>query len=580
MEKKTCKALNYLIFRIFDNSIEYIKKNKGLKLADYFLLGILLTTTILYTKMSYLILLIPILYIFTKTFPITLKQIFYRIRFIKLPIDKSYVLNHDRRKKNIQIYSYSHNLHNFLKNKDVLQEYFNINIIDIQQNRKNRKKILITYNKNKTDKLQNVLSSLGYLSTLINRFESDFYTRYDLKINENTKNILNLKNELSFRLKKRVSIELENGLFIFKVHKNNKIVYTFNKLIHTAKHEHKKIPVLIGINKESGELIIGDLTIMLNTFINGIVGSGKSCLFHGMIQSLLLWNKNIQMVLIDFKYVEFNQYENFDNTIFIYKMDDFKEFLTSIKKEMHNRYLMFTNGIKNISDYNTINETKLPYIIICIDELSFISSQKDKAEIWQNLIELIQMGRASGIIIISATQCPDHKQIDTSFRRQVDSKIIGRLRQQSDLKICGVNTSEDVTNLQIGDFILDAIGFGIGNTRIKSLFLQGLTPSLTLENNMSNITKNQAISDFDSFKNDKNTKKLTKSLTKSTDFAKLVKDYFLTFESGSLVPSFRQARNIIEGLNEREYKNIKKQLYKSNIIYKTTPTATKYKIRS
>lgn len=558
------RIFNFVMLRTFLNLIDDIKKKKNAHVALIFLLIIVL---------SRFKLIIPIilffLYMVIKTFP----QCFYYLRYNNLNLENSYVLNVKKMKKNnqivITIYSYL-DINSLNKRRTIINSYFNTTITNIEQNRKIYK-ITGTIG-NTGNNLINILSGYGHLLSVKSETETEFYKKYELKIDSDIKDILKLKDDISFKLKKRVSIELNKGLFIFKLHKPTKKKYYFNKVIKEIEPTGE-IPVLLGVNQDTGELVIGDLSKMLDCFINGIKGSGKSCIFNGIIQSLLLWNENIKMTLVDFKYVEFNKYKDLDNTLFIHKMEDFTHYLDELLKEMHKRYKLIED-FTNIQGYNKNNpDSQLLYLIVCIDELSFISSQKNQAEIWDKMITLIQMARAAGIFFLGATQCPDHTQINTTFRRQLDTKIIGRLRQNSDLKICGIDSKEDITQFDVGEFIVNALG--IGNIKIKSLFLEGLTPSLTQNLTRLDVRKNQAISGIDLTKHGES----SKNLTENTDLTIRVKNYFSRFKSGSIVPSYKDAQKVIEGLNNKKYKTIKIDLHRQGIIYKSTPTATKYKIK-
>ena len=557
------KVFNFIMFRTIQNLFTDIKKNKNIHVILIFL-GLI--------SISKFKIIIPIILFFLYMIIKTLPQCFYYLKYYSLNLEKTYVLNVKKTKKfnKITIYSYL-DTNSLKKRRSIFNNYFNIVTTNIEQQQK--RIFIVTGTIGKTENnLINILSGYGHLLSVKSETETDFYYKYELKIDSDIKDILKLKDDISFKLKKRVSIELKSGLYVFKLHKPVKKKYYFNKIIKTIDKPDVVLPVLLGINQETGEIVIGDLKKMLNTFINGIVGSGKSCLFNTMIQSFLLWN-NCKMVFVDFKRVEFPQYRDFDNTIVITKMDDFLNFLDEILKEMDNRYIEFEKlGVKNIDEHGNME-----HIIICIDEIAFISAQKNQAEIWEKLITLIQMGRASGIILICATQCPDHTQINTSFRRQVDSKIIGRLRQQSDLKICGVDIKEDITDFDVGEFIVNALG--VGEIKIKSLFLEGLTHSLTQNLTRLEVRKNKAISGVDLTKHDKTSKNIEKNLTENEKIIILVENYFSRLKPDSTVPSFKEAKKYIPELTEKLYKNVKIELYNQEKIYKTTPTATKYKIK-
>lgn len=571
--------------------MEDIKKRRGFhKPLCLELVTIIILIILLMGNLNIIfIIILTTFYIFARyTIIKTLPECFYYLKYRGLKIEKTYITSvkilKEEEKIIFTIYSYLPATKIFdIKNS--FENFLMITILSIEPDKHNKRKFKIIAQKgNKQNNLVSILSGYGYLTRIKSEAETEFYKKIGIEINNaSIRDITKLKDDISFRLKKRITIELYNGLFIFKIHKPSKKKYDFNKAINDlSNHDlsNYKLPCLLGIDQESGEYVIADLLKTLDVFINGIKGSGKSCIFNGMIQSILLWNQNIQITLVDFKYVEFIQYRDLNNITFIHKMDDFKVFIEKLLIEMHKRYKLFKTH-KNITEYNNNNNSQLPFLIICIDELSFISSQKDKDIIWQDLITIIQMGRAAGIIILSATQCPDHTQIDTTFRRQIDTKIIGRLRQQSDAKICGIETKEDITSFDVGEFFVDATG--IGKIKIKSLFLEGLTKGLTYgltpKIQGPNLTKNQTISGFEEMQTCQLDKKNEKGLTENLDFLKLCRIYFQEFKNGELVPSFQEAKKRFPEITDKKYKTIKQKLCQEGIIYKSTPTSTKYKIK-
>lgn len=361
------------------------------------------------------------------------------------------------------------------KMKEKIEMYFNTNILHIRQHDHNKRLVFIVTNKhndmvddsNIENKLISILIKYGFNPKFVSKKDTDFSTMVKLAIDTNIKDIRNKMSDISFKLNKDTNVLLENKMFIFDIQKNDVPIYDFEEhLCKTKKRDG--LSCVVGINHSNGSIVRLNLAKSLHTFINGKSGSGKSCIFNAIIQSLQYFHsKDIAMVMADFKGNEFKQYEHFKNVVFTNNLEEFHDMLKDIQKEITKRCETF-GRIKNIEEYNLAGNN-MPYIIIAIDECSFISTHKNSKEIWGVLTDIIQRGRACGIIILAATQCPDHTQINTSFRRQFDTKIVGRLRTNKDAEIAGITTSANIEKFKIGEFIIDGVEHE--NTKVQGFYI-------------------------------------------------------------------------------------------------------------
>ena len=154
-----------------------------------------------------------------------------------------------------------------------------------------------------------------------------------------------------------------------------------------------------------------DLAQMPHMLVAGATGSGKSVWINSMLLSLLV-NKSpdeLELVLIDPKRVELAPYRDLPHLMRPIVTDAGPEAaptLQAVIGEMMGRYrAMEDAGVRNIATYNDSAETKLPYIVVVIDELAdlMMTSAKDVEDA---LCRLAQMGRATGIHLVVATQRP------------------------------------------------------------------------------------------------------------------------------------------------------------------------------
>lgn len=161
---------------------------------------------------------------------------------------------------------------------------------------------------------------------------------------------------------------------------------------------------LIGIDITNGEIIYSKLRSTPHLLIAGASGSGKSVLLNNIIKSFSIYNpkQNVGLVLIDTKQVEFEEYrhpkyaKHLACPIATDKLSAIQT-LKCLNTEMDKRYsLMREKGIKEYFG------TKW---VVVIDEFADLMLTHKKI-IEPLLVRLAQMGRASGIHLIIATQRP------------------------------------------------------------------------------------------------------------------------------------------------------------------------------
>lgn len=142
--------------------------------------------------------------------------------------------------------------------------------------------------------------------------------------------------------------------------------------------------------------------------IAGTTGSGKSTLMNGMINSILYENvNNHALVLCDVKMVEFSKYENTTHCLRLATTpEEVEQTLKGVLNMMEYRKLdMKERGITRYDQ--TI-------VHLFIDELADLVLTSRKAT---NLLQRIcQLGRALGVQVIAATQCPLASVIPTRIK--------------------------------------------------------------------------------------------------------------------------------------------------------------------
>lgn len=145
-----------------------------------------------------------------------------------------------------------------------------------------------------------------------------------------------------------------------------------------------------------------------NILIAGMTGSGKSTILNGMINSILYEDAiEHQMILIDLKVVEFSKYKRTAHCISCATTAEEAEaaltyLLDLIKLRLRN---MEERGITNF-DGTTIH--------LFVDEIAELMLEgKTCATLLQRIC---QIGRAAGVQVICATQCPLASVIPTKIK--------------------------------------------------------------------------------------------------------------------------------------------------------------------
>jgi len=173
-----------------------------------------------------------------------------------------------------------------------------------------------------------------------------------------------------------------------------------------------RLPVALGLGS-GGEPVITDLADMPHLLIAGATGSGKSVCINTIICSLMmqLTPLEIQMYLVDPKRVELTAYNGLPHLAgpVLVEADQAVPALHALIAEMQSRYKRFeAKGARNIQGYNakmSKQEDRIPYLMLVIDELADLM-MTSPADVEYALCRLAQLGRATGIHLVVATQRP------------------------------------------------------------------------------------------------------------------------------------------------------------------------------
>jgi S-DNA-T family DNA segregation ATPase FtsK/SpoIIIE len=160
---------------------------------------------------------------------------------------------------------------------------------------------------------------------------------------------------------------------------------------------------------------------------------------NSVLVNLLYRNtpQDMRLLLVDPKRVEFTEYNGIPHllTSVITDTDKTISALRWAVAEMERRYqLLASHNRRNIDAFNDAipsGETKMPYIVVVIDELADLMTQASN-EVEASIVRLAQMARAVGIHLIVATQRPSVDVITGLIKANITSRVAFAVASNAD----------------------------------------------------------------------------------------------------------------------------------------------------
>ena len=179
-----------------------------------------------------------------------------------------------------------------------------------------------------------------------------------------------------------------------------------------------------------------DMLKQPHLLIAGATGSGKSVVINGIVYTALLNSPaHVQLILIDPKRVELVDYKKLPHTI-TYASEP-GDMIEALEKAMD-----ITEARYKTMQRQHMKKWRHGQLYVIIDELAdLMTTDRRRA---QPLIQrLCQIGRAAGVHVIAATQCPLAAVIPTPIKVNFDSRVGLRTRSAQDSRnVLGVTGCE------------------------------------------------------------------------------------------------------------------------------------------
>ena len=198
------------------------------------------------------------------------------------------------------------------------------------------------------------------------------------------------------------------------------------------------LPIALG-QDTGGSPVVLDLASLPHMLIAGATGSGKSVCINSIVASFLLTKtpEQLRILMVDPKRVELTPFNGIPHLIgpVIVDAEEVNTALRGMIREMLARYkLMEEVGARNIEGYNKRAKEKMPFLVLIVDELADLM-MVGGFEVEQNLVRLAQLGRATGIHLVLATQRPSVNVVTGLLKANVPARAAFAVASQVDSRV-------------------------------------------------------------------------------------------------------------------------------------------------
>lgn len=239
--------------------------------------------------------------------------------------------------------------------------------------------------------------------------------------------------------------QLEGDIDIFKEGLGYKSIQLKNEgnIVHMYCVKEFKFKDYASLKLPANKLLIADglmepIIVDMNKFphmlIGGDTGTGKSRILLLILTNLIKYCSNVELYLLQVRKNDLGVFQNCSQVKVNSKtLEEVLESLKKIDIECRKREKLIDNikGYYNIEDYNNVAYNKLKYIYVVIEEFSFLNISRGdskaekqlKSQCLKHIKTIVNVGRASGVFLITALQKPTNDSIPSDIKAQLCTRI-------------------------------------------------------------------------------------------------------------------------------------------------------------
>jgi len=330
--------------------------------------------------------------------------------------------------------------------------------------------------KENSKRLNETLASFKIDAHIINVTRGPSVTRYEVELDKGVRlnKLTSCADDIALSLgASGVRIAAVPGrISVVGIEVPNRAVTNVNlrEVIDSPEFNKSKSKSTFAVGKDiGGTCIVANIAKMPHMLIAGTTGSGKSVCMNSIIISLLYKAspEDVKLIMVDPKMVELGIYNGIPHLL-IPVVTDPKKAAGSLQwavTEMLRRYkIMSEAGVRDLDSYNSmvageeIEGERLPQIVVIIDELADLMLVAAK-EVEDSICRIAQMGRASGMHLIIATQRPSADVITGLMKANIPSRIAFSVASAMESRII-LDTMGAEKLVGKGDMLFSPIGTG------------------------------------------------------------------------------------------------------------------------
>ena len=318
------------------------------------------------------------------------------------------------------------------------------------------------------------LKSFGVAARIVGATRGPTVTRYDLELDAGVKltKLTNLANDIALSLgvmNVRIA-PIPDKISTVGIEVPNKIVSLvyLRDVIESPQFKNAKSTLSFAIGKDiSGECVVGNIAKLPHMLIAGTTGSGKSVCINSLLLSLLYKStpEQVRLIMIDPKMVELGIYNGIPH-LYVPVVTDPKKAAGALQwavVEMLKRYRLFSEvGVRDLAGYNAhqkkVGEPTMPQVVIVVDELADLMLVASK-DVEESICRVAQMGRASGMHLIIATQRPSADVITGLMKANIPSRIAFAVSSAMESRII-LDSAGAEKLIGMGDMLYSPLGSG------------------------------------------------------------------------------------------------------------------------